>query len=80
MAMSTANPTGRPADDFLQTLGVEASDSIDAILLIDEGQTIVGMNAAAERMLGINCDQALGGPLAQFIPSRWRIGCRAGVH
>ena len=73
MAMSTANPTGRQADDFLQTLGVEASDSIDAILLIDEGQTIVGMNAAAERMLGINCDQALGGPLAQFIPSRWRI-------
>jgi two-component system sensor histidine kinase UhpB len=55
-------------------MGVAHPESTDAILLINEGQTIVGMNPAAEQMLGAACDQVLGSPLEQFIPQRWRAG------
>ena len=70
--MAKAPSEVRPAGDFLRPMGVALSDSTDAFLLIDEGQTVVGMNAAAERMLGVTVEQALGSPLDRFIPPRWR--------
>ena len=69
----TPTPTaGHPADDFLRSIADLPSDSTDAYLLVDERQVVVGMNPAAEQMLGLPCQQALGSPLERFIPPRWR--------
>lgn len=70
--MPKARSPGRPADDFLLSVGDGLTLSSDAILLVDERQTLIGMNPAAEQMFGVTCEQALGGPLEQFIPPRWR--------
>jgi len=40
----------------------------EAIVMIDEQQTIVAFNPAAETMFGCTADQALGAPLARLVP------------
>jgi len=49
--------------------------AMDAIITVDSTQHIVLFNAAAEAMFGCPRDEALGAPLAWFIPERFR-----GVH
>lgn len=49
--------------------------AMDAIITVDGTQHIVLFNAAAEAMFGCSRDEALGAPLAWFIPERFR-----GVH
>ena len=49
--------------------------AMDAIITVDESQHVVIFNAAAEAMFGCPRDEALGAPLASFIPDRFR-----GVH
>jgi two-component system, NarL family, sensor histidine kinase UhpB len=44
----------------------------EAIVMIDAAQQIVAMNPAAEHLLGLAADEALGSPLTRFIPPRWR--------
>lgn len=44
----------------------------DAIVLVDEGQNVVGFNAAAEVLFGCSAEQALGAPLERFVPKRAR--------
>ena len=74
--------------DITERLGVETAlargearlrgildSAMDAIITIDERQHIVLFNAAAESMFGCPRDEALGAPLAWFIPDRFR-----GVH
>jgi PAS domain S-box-containing protein len=46
--------------------------AMDAIITVDERQKIVLFNAAAEKMFGCPQDQAIGAPLAWFIPDRFR--------
>jgi PAS domain S-box-containing protein len=46
--------------------------AMDAVITIDEAQHIVMFNAAAEAMFGCPRDEALGAPLAWFIPERMR--------
>jgi PAS domain S-box-containing protein len=46
--------------------------AMDAVITVDERQTIVLFNAAAERMFRCPRDEALGQPLASFIPERER--------
>ncbi len=44
----------------------------DAIVLVDEAQRIVGFNPAAETLFGCTAAEALGSPLARFVPERAR--------
>ncbi len=46
--------------------------AMDAIITVDESQHIVLFNAAAETVFGCPRDQAIGAPLAWFIPERFR--------
>ncbi|MGE5170486.1 MAG: MASE4 domain-containing protein [Rudaea sp.] len=46
--------------------------AMDGIVTIDEAQRIVLFNAAAEKLFGCPQSEAIGAPLAQFIPERFR--------
>jgi PAS domain S-box-containing protein len=53
--------------------------AMDAIITVNAAQDVVLFNAAAERMFGIDARQALGAPLARFIPERFRAAHRDHV-
>ncbi|AYZ64602.1 PAS domain S-box protein [Burkholderia multivorans] len=46
--------------------------SMEAIITIDESQTIVIFNPAAEQVFGVSAMDAIGAPLSRFIPERFR--------
>jgi PAS domain S-box-containing protein len=46
--------------------------AMDAIITTDDAQNVVLFNNAAETMFGWSRDEALGAPLATFIPERFR--------
>ncbi len=46
--------------------------AMDAIITVDATQHVVLFNAAAEAMFGCPRDEAIGAPLARFIPARFR--------
>jgi PAS domain S-box-containing protein len=46
--------------------------AMDAIITVDEHQHIVLFNRAAEEVFGCGRDEAIGAPLAWFIPDRFR--------
>ena len=48
--------------------------AMDAIITVDDKQHIVLFNAAAERVFGCPRTEAIGAPLAWFIPERFRAG------
>ena len=48
--------------------------AMDALVTIDEQQRIILFNPAAERMFGVEATDAIGEPLEQFIPERFRAG------
>ena len=52
----------------------------DAILTVDESQTIVMANTAAARMLRCPLDELMGASLARFIPERYRVRHERDVH
>jgi len=51
--------------------GIVAS-AMDAIIAVDEDQRIVVFNEAAEKMFGCPAPNAIGTPIARFIPERFR--------
>ncbi len=48
------------------------SSAMDAIISIDSDQRIILFNGAAEKMFGVSASQALGRPLDEFVPQRYR--------
>ncbi|KVT41263.1 histidine kinase [Burkholderia ubonensis] len=46
--------------------------SVEAIITIDDRQTIVIFNPAAEQVFGVSAMEAIGAPLSRFIPERFR--------
>jgi PAS domain S-box-containing protein len=48
------------------------SSAMDAVITVDEGQRVLLFNPAAEKLFGCNAAEALGHPLEQFIPQRFR--------
>ncbi|WP_323122751.1 PAS domain S-box protein [Burkholderia alba] len=46
--------------------------SMEAIITIDEAQTVVIFNPMAERVFGVSAMEAIGAPLSRFIPERFR--------
>ncbi|WP_321923223.1 PAS domain S-box protein [Burkholderia sp. BCC1998] len=46
--------------------------SMEAVITVDERQTIVIFNPAAEHVFGVSAMEAVGTPLSRFIPERFR--------
>jgi len=54
--------------------------AMDAIITVDERQNVVLFNDAAQAMFGCPREEAIGVPLASFIPERFRHGHAAHVE
>lgn len=54
--------------------------AMDAVITVDESQTILVFNAAAETVFGCARQEAIGGPLERFIPDRYRRDHRRHVE
>lgn len=52
----------------------------EAIVMVDETQTIVAFNPAAQAMFGCPPEQALGQPIARFVPLAYRAAHRNHVR
>jgi len=61
-------------------LDAVVDSAMDAILCADGEQRVVLFNRAAEQMLGVRRDDALGSPLERFIPPRFRAAHRGHVE
>lgn len=59
-------------DEAGQRLHGIIQSAMDAIITVDERQTVVVFNAAAEKIFGSPAAAAIGGPLERFIPERFR--------
>jgi PAS domain S-box-containing protein len=57
--------------DSRQRMDAIIQSAMDAIITVDEQQTVVIFNAAAERMFGCTREDALGAVLTRFIPRRF---------
>jgi PAS domain S-box-containing protein len=70
----TQLPPAHPStvDFFDLSLGMIASIARDAIVVIDEQQTIVALNAAALQMFGYEQHEVLGQPLLELVPEPYR--------
>jgi PAS domain S-box-containing protein len=61
-------------------LGSIVESAMDAIITVDESQRVVLFNRAAEQVFGRSREEALGAPLDEFIPARFRAGHRELVR
>jgi PAS domain S-box-containing protein len=66
------------AEDHARLAGIIGS-AMDAIISVDAAQRITLFNAAAEKMFGCPASVAIGQPLQQFIPARFREAHSRGM-
>jgi len=64
--------TARELAESKRRLEGIVDSAMDAIITVDEQQNIVLFNPAAELMFGVTAGEALGEPIARFIPDRFR--------
>jgi PAS domain S-box-containing protein len=58
--------------DAQARLGAIVDSAMDAVITVDGSQRVVLFNRAAEQVFGVRREDALGGPLERFIPTRFR--------
>ncbi|BAK67139.1 putative response regulator receiver protein [Sphingobium sp. SYK-6] len=63
----------------LDRLQAIIASAMDAIISIDAAQRVIFFNPAAEQMFGISAPEAMGAPIEQFIPERFRAGHAAHI-
>ena len=63
-----------------ERLSATINASMDAIISVTEDERILVFNAAAEKLLGIAANQALGQPIDRFIPARYRTAHHGHVR
>jgi len=61
-------------------LGAIVDSAMDAIVTVDETQSIVQFNRAAEQLFGCSRRDALGAPLERFLPQRYRAAHKGHVE
>lgn len=54
--------------------------AMDAVITVDESQTILVFNQAAEKVFGCTREYAIGGSLERFLPERFRPGHRHHIE
>ncbi|RQS63274.1 PAS domain S-box protein [Burkholderia sp. Bp8984] len=64
-------PAGDSQPTEARMMGIIRS-SMEAVITVDESQTIVIFNPAAEHVFGVSAMEAIGAPLSRFIPERFR--------
>jgi len=72
MGGSTQRETARELAESKRRLEGIVDSAMDAIITVDEQQNIVLFNPSAELMFGVTARDALGQPIARFIPDRFR--------
>ena len=60
-------------------LAAIVDSAMDAVITVDESQTIVLFNRAAEQVFGVGRREALGAPLDRFLPQRLRDAHRGHI-
>ncbi|KWI59779.1 histidine kinase [Burkholderia pseudomultivorans] len=70
-AASDAGASSRGILNEARMMGIIRS-SMEAIITIDEKQTVVIFNPMAEQVFGVSAMEAIGAPLSRFIPERFR--------
>jgi PAS domain S-box-containing protein len=53
-------------------LGAIVDSAMDAVITVDEEQKVVLFNRAAEQVFALRREEAMGSPLARFLPARFR--------
>ncbi|WP_321808537.1 PAS domain S-box protein [Burkholderia sp. BCC1993] len=71
VAKRTLAPAGDSQPTEARMMGIIRS-SMEAVITVDESQTIVIFNPAAEHVFGVCAMEAIGAPLSRFIPERFR--------
>ncbi|WP_298828394.1 PAS domain-containing sensor histidine kinase [uncultured Piscinibacter sp.] len=78
--MSAIPQEGTPFDLFDRPIGGILQAAQEAIVMVDEGQRIVALNPAAERMFHCTLSQVLGRSIDVFIPAQHRFAHGAHVR
>jgi PAS domain S-box-containing protein len=80
MGGSTQRKTARELAESKRRLEGIVDSAMDAIITVDEDQNIILFNPAAELMFGVRQEDALGQPIARFIPERYREAHEMHIH
>ena len=68
-----------PSNERSELLSSLVNSAMDAIIVVNRDRQIVLFNASAERFFGCAASEAVGSPIARFIPQRFRVAYRTSV-